>query len=591
MFGLNLLYIFSIGMLICFGGAFFTTELYFPKILKWKANQLFVQSQVYLDEDIDNTGGLLDDGVQKAKIAHLLDPENMDLLFNFLRLQYRISPAQSLLGWSSAIFKQEEKQLRTELLEKSFMALRNPELPTHERKIGGEVAFREINILNEDEEWSSNPENKIKFCELLAETGQSELALEHSLAVLEEFPDFPEAIFLVTRLSTHLEDSSRLVDLGRGLAALASQQSEIGIKAIRHMTLLHLLNPLSPQSLDKCIQLLNANPYSRPIDFMRIYALSFGLTAEDKRNEIVLACASLFDLEDSRDTFVFNQWLARLGDYQSILNFLPAHKARVDENLFKLRMSALARAGEFEKIHAEIAQATLIPSEWKLVVESRAFAMTGHFDDALSSLERLIPIIESDPRDVRSICDFLETSKDIRGLCHLLEYFVGKPIHARFALTKLLQYRSGSASAGELVKWLEKLSEISPEEKALNVSITYLKLLDKNLASPSSELTRLLAEAQNHAEDTNLPQAKIALALAHFRNKSPDRALVALGSPSDWRFWANTRPAWAFFAAQIYRLNHDSEKALVLQKSFNEDQIDFAERDGLSHLFPDHFVK
>jgi len=113
-------------MLICFGGAFFTTELYFPKILKWKANQLFVQSQVYLDEDIDNTGGLLDDGVQKAKIAHLLDPENKDLLFNFLRLQYRISPAQSLLGWSSAIFKQEEKQLRTELLEKSFMALRNP---------------------------------------------------------------------------------------------------------------------------------------------------------------------------------------------------------------------------------------------------------------------------------------------------------------------------------------------------------------------------------------------------------------------------------------------------------------------------------
>ena len=135
MFGLNLLYIFSIGLLICFGGAFFTTELYLPKILKWKANKLFTQSQVYLDEQINNIGGLLDDGVQKAKIAHLLDPENQLHLVNFLRLQYRTSPAKAIMGWSSAIHNQDEPALREELLEKSFKFLEIATYPLMKEKL------------------------------------------------------------------------------------------------------------------------------------------------------------------------------------------------------------------------------------------------------------------------------------------------------------------------------------------------------------------------------------------------------------------------------------------------------------------------
>ena len=88
--------------------------------------------------------------------------------------------------------------------------------------------------------------------------------------------------------------------------------------------------------------------------------------------------------------------------------------------------------------------------------------MTGHYEDAIKSLDRLIPIIESDPRDVDSICQYLEASRDIKGLCHLLEYFSNKPIHAKYALSRLIQYRAGSAHAHELVVWLEKLAELSP---------------------------------------------------------------------------------------------------------------------------------
>lgn len=590
MFGLNLLYIFSIGLLICFGGAFFTTELYLPKILKWKANKLYTQSQVYLDEQINNIGGLLDDGVQKAKIAHLLDPENQLHLVNFLRLQYRTSPAKAIMGWSSAIHNQGEPVLREELLDKSFEVLRNSDLPPHERKIGAEVAYREIEQSRQDVSWASNPENQLKYCELLAETGQSQQAMQEALELLEKFPEFPEAIFLIARLSAHLEDDSNLFALGKSLANLATQQNENGIKAIRHMTLLHLLYPLSAQSLDKCIELLNANPLANPIDFMRIHAIRFGIAKGEKQKaEIVSSCASLFDMEDSKDIFIFNQWLVRLDDFESVLKYLPASKAKMEENLFKLRMSALVRAGDFERIHAEISNAPLISSAWKLVIESRAFAMTGHYEDAIKSLDRLIPIIESDPRDVDSICQYLEASRDIKGLCHLLEYFSNKPIHAKYALSKLIQYRAGSAHAHELVVWLEKLAELSPQDITLQVAILYLNLLDTQLISPSTKLNGLIENAKSLVEQTNLPQARISLALAHLRNNAPDVALVALGSPENWRSWIDSRPAWSFIASQVFRLNHDSEKSLILAQNLDPNSFDFAEKESFKTLFPSSF--
>ena len=136
----------------------------------------------------------------------------------------------------------------------------------------------------------------------------------------------------------------------------------------------------------------------------------------------------------------------------------------------------------------------------KLVIESRAFAMTGHYEDAIKSLDRLIPIIESDPRDVDSICQYLEASRDIKGLCHLLEYFSNKPIHAKYALSRLIQYRAGSAHSHELVVWLEKLAELSPQDITLQVAILYLNLLDTQLISPSTKLNGLIENAEELVE-------------------------------------------------------------------------------------------
>jgi len=590
MFGLHLSYIFTLLCLAIFGTAFFTVDLYLPKIRNWKSAKLFQQSKIYLDENIDNAGGLLDEGVRRGRIAHLLNPGDQETLYNYVRIQFRTNPAQALLKWSSALQNIEDLEKRSELLDKSLLTLKDDELPIQGRKVAGEVSYREINRLMQNPVWSADPDNILLFCELLAETGKAEQARERLVELLDEYPLYPEGVFLLTRLTVHLKDNTKLIEIGRSLASLSAQRNKTGVDAIRHMTLLHLLNPLSPKSLDRCIELLRSNPDAEPIDYMRIHALQYASSTEDKkRKEIVFQCSALFDMENRKELLIFSRWLARLGEFERLLEYLPFSKARVEEDLFKLRMNALAQVGDLERIHTEVANAPLIPTLWRMVVEARAYAMQGKYEDSMDVLDRLIPLLGDDPRDVRAVCLYLEASRDIRGLCHVLEKLTTQPIHARFALTKLLQHRAGSADIIELQNWLEKLAKISPDDPTLHISSLYLKLLNPQLPSPSNQLNELLEEAESMTERTSLLHARITLALGHLRNDAPDQALVALGRPENWRQWTNTRGAWSFLASQIYRLNKDSEKAMVLSKEVNFARMDRAEKESLQALFPSQF--
>ncbi len=590
MFGLHLTYIFTLFCLFLFGIAFFSTDYFLPKFLTWKSTKLYNQSKIYLDESIDNAGGLLDEGERKARIAHLLDPGNREVLFNFIKLRFRTNPTEALLQWSNALKNIQNLQSRSELFSKSLLCLKDDQLSLQQRKLAGEIAFREINRLLANKDWANNPDNILLVCELLAETGKSQEAHDRLSKLLDEYPGYPEGVFLLTRLTVHLKDVSKLAEVGKSLASLSTQRNKVGVDAIRHMTLLHLLNPLSPKSLQKCVELLQSNPESEPIDFMRIYALQYAtsLDENDKKNTLV-QCSDLFDLTNPKELFVYCRWLARLYEFSSILEFLPPSKARIDENLFKLRMTALAQQGELESIHAEVANAPLIPSIWRMIVEARAFSMEGKYESSLDVLDRLIPLLNDDPREVRAVCNYLEASKDIRGLSHVLEKLSDHSIHSKFALSKLIQHRAGSASIDQLSEWLEKISRINPGDLNLKASFLYVQLLNPRLASPSNELNNLISEALSLTENSDFPQARISLALGHLRNQEADKALVALGKPEDWRNWANTRGAWSFLASQIYRLNKDSEKAVVLSRNVNFTQMDRAEKESLQALFPEQF--
>ena len=252
-------------------------------------------------------------------------------------------------------------------------------------------------------------------------------------------------------------------------------------------------------------------------------------------------------------------------------------------------MNALAQIDELETIHFEVNNAPIIPERWRLVIKSRAFALEGNYKESVKILDRLLPVLGGDPRLVRTICEYLESAKDIKGLTHILEKLIDQPIHQSYALKKLMHHRSASATLEELLGWMIKLSKVHGNDEFFSETFLYFELLDPFLASPSQKLDSLLKEAKQNITLRDSPQTRITLALAQLRNRSPDKALVALGSLNDWRIWQNTRPAWAFISSQIFEINHDSEKAMILQKSIDFSKFDRAEKESLIQLFPQSF--
>ena len=591
MFNLNLRYILFIFALFIFGVFFFSSEIFMPYLRQWKSNQLLHLSKVYQDESISNESNLLGDGVRKARIAHLLDPSNLETRENFIELLFRSKPTEALQKWARIISTEEgTEERKVNLLKRSIITLRNDSLHIQERKISGEIAIIQLNSLTEIKGWLDSPDNSLLAAELLAETGSAARSLQIVKNTLENHPTHSESIFLLTKLSVHLKDQTNLPFLGKKLARLSSRKSKSGIEAIRHMTLLHILNPLSQSSLIKCIELLQSNPHAEPIDFMRIHALQYEIArnAEEKLN-IIRKCGDKFDLDQGKDLLIFSRWLGRLGAFSELVNYLSTSKARVDEELFKLRMNALAQLNDLETIHFEVNNAPIIPERWRLVIEARAFALEGNYKESIKVLDRLIPVLGNDPRLIRAICNYFESSNDVKGLTHILNKLIEQPVHQSFALRKLMQYRAASATLEELLGWMSKLSKLHGNDPFFSQSYLYFELLDPFLPAPSQKLDSLLEEAKSNLIKTENMQSRISLALAHLRNRSPDQALIALGPIENWRNWQASRPAWTFISSQIFQFNHDSEKAMILQKTIDFSQIDRAEKESLAQLFPQTF--
>ena len=581
-------YLLSILALFLFSLSFFSVDLFMPHLKRWKSEKMLLESKVYLDDSIDGSSDLLDFGIAKAKIAYLLNPTNEEAFENYNLLLFRSKPSNALKSWFAYLETMDAAaDKRVLLLERCLNTLRNDELPIMDRRIAAEIAFSQMRTLAQAEGWMDDPENVVLVCELLAESGRLSEALSMIRTLVQKHPKHPPAIFLLVRLSVHLKDTSELPWIGNSLAILSARKDEVGIEAIRHMSLLHLLLPLDPESLNKCINLLSTNENAKPIDFLRINALRFASTRnETEQNLIIKTCSQLFDLENPKELLIFSNWLAKLKAFPSLIEYLPSSKAKTDENLFKIRMNALANLKDVASIHQEVKGAVIIPTRWRIVVEARALTLTGKFKEASIVLDRLPPILGDDFRKAISVCEYLEASGDVIALIHVLETLIEEPIHQRYALQKLLQYRSASAPLEDLLDWMSKLSQMEENTTSFSETYLYFELLDPDLASPSKKLTDLLREAKAMHARRDSPQTRITLALAHLRNSSPDQALVALGKPENWTKWQGSRPAWAFICSQVLSLNHASEKALVVSRNIDFRKMDRAEKESLAKLFP-----
>ena len=547
---------------------------------------MLFESQVYLDEKIGSSPELIQEGIRKAKVAYLLDTKNSKSYENYLNLLYLDSPSEALIQWSKLVDGSTEgTSLGNTILRKSLKCLKDQSLELKAKILIGQNALSLFQSLRESVGWDTQAQNLLLGAEILAETGNHKQALGIVEEVLKEDTGNSDAVFLLTRLAVHQKDKTQLVRLGKLLAPLSSQRNEIGLEAIRHMTLLNFMQPLAPQSLERCIQFLSVNPKAQAVDFLRIYAMLYALKKTELRVSIIKRCAELFNLDDSEELLIFANWLVRIQAYQSIIEYVSPVKAKSNQDFFKIRMAALANEGNLEKMRTELNRASIIPSRWRLVIEARIFALEQNFLESQKSLDRIIPLLSVDPREARSICHYLEQVNDIKSLCHILEKLTSEPVHQNYALTKLLQYQGATVELSKLIKWSDQLITLNPNASQIRRSNLYFKLLDPSLQFPSQNLLKLTEKASTLNTQFSSIETQITLALAHLKNNSPSKALVALGKVSDWRKWEKVRPAWRIIAAQVFKTNGDTEKFLILSQGVTANELNRAERESLQLLF------
>ena len=176
-------------------------------------------------------------------------------------------------------------------------------MPAH-RKRAGEVAFAQMKRLTKIDSWIEDPQNALMVCSLLAETGNQIPALEQVKRVPKTIRGILKLFFFLP-VCPFTSRTPPIAPHRTGITLLSAQRDQTGIEAIRHMTLLHLMQPLSPSSLDKCIELLQVNKQAQPIDFLRIHALASLRLKAKKKKEIIKSCSGLFDLNNPADLLTF----------------------------------------------------------------------------------------------------------------------------------------------------------------------------------------------------------------------------------------------------------------------------------------------
>ena len=590
---LSIKYIIVMITLASFATAFFSAPLYLPIIRKWKAETLVKDSEMFKSENLANTTGLLDAGILKAKIAMLLLPEDVKVARNYVELLTRTAPLQAILEWQKIMQLEGANAEDREMLVLHCLQVardKDANLGRNPRDFAMLAASKQIEALEKDAKWRSFSEHKLLQAEFLAEAGKPLESLEIVSKLLEQKKEnSPEVVFLYAKLAAHLGQSQYLGKAGRLLAKFAPRPDETGIEAIRHMTLIHTTLPIANQGLGRCLELLKANPHSKQIDFLRIHALRFDSASQEHEKRAVLEeCAEVFDLNDNSQLEIYCRWLGRLRAFPLLLKKLPAARARRHEELFKLRMNALAVLDRRDDMKNELANAPAISSQWKLIISVRLHSISGDFDKAAADLDQLLQKVRKDTHRVLSTCRYLEASGDIRSLCHMLENISDEPGLRQYALEKLLEYRAPSAELHEIRDWISKLLQIHSKDSKLQNAERYFELLDPSVSK--NKILDLVDKANRLLTDNHDRSFRITAALAHLRNEEPDKALVALGDISDWRTWRETRPAWILICSQVLRQNQDTQTAIRLESSITKDSIGLAERKALSSLFPDSFT-
>ena len=103
------------------------------------------------------------------------------------------------------------------------------------------------------------------------------------------------------------------------------------------------------------MQLVEKNPQSGKIDYMRVFSLLYKNSDNpDEKKDFINGCAQIFDLESTKELLMYGNWLMKMNLLREVTTFLPSFKAKMNQELFVLRSNALLLLGDTELLKEEL---------------------------------------------------------------------------------------------------------------------------------------------------------------------------------------------------------------------------------------------
>ena len=568
------------GILCIFGIAFFSTNHWMPVFKEFKSNKLIEESKPYLDGTFSDSFASI--GTEKARIAKLLEPENIATRKQYYLILCKSNPALAIQEWCN------EKNLTDE--EKFVIIEKITEIAESNKGI----IFQSPNIFKKgflivkglEGKTLKNLDHKkmLSIAEFYRVAGEFEKAKEVLVKMPESQNPLPEVIFTKTKIAHQNKDYSQSENLLFELGKIAEREDKSSLEAIRHLCLLHDIQSLSNSDLMHMLQLVEKNPQSGKIDYMRVFSLLYKNSDNpDEKKDFINGCAQIFDLESTKELLMYGNWLMKMNLLREVTTFLPSFKAKMNQELFVLRSNALLLLGDTQLLKEELSNCPVIPTRWRLTIEARIHNLTGELESAHETLNKLYAFLGNDSTLLRTTCSYYEKVRDIGCLLYLLEKIKTIAVHKKYATNRLLIYNSESAPIERLIQLTSDLCSMEENNKDLKQTLLYYKLLDPTLSPSSKSFEKLLLEAKKFKKILANPQSRITLALAFLRKGSPGSALLELGEDHKWSEWQYERPGWFWIALKTFELN--SIDSSLGQTSLLNSTISRAERECFVAIF------
>ena len=571
----------------------------------WQAKKLLDQSKGYQAiGKLKSAQSHDEDAIKTAEKAYLLAPANMEIARNLAIVYYKSDPVKGLAHWES-ITRMPGATLddRIHLVKLALKGANETTAQSREQKRRFnadrlyflEIARRQLALLSKDNRFRERRKFQMTAAEYLAEAGEPETALlaVQKLRSKENGKD-PLVDLLFCRIAIRTNRPELVDEAVALLHKLANRGGSSAVEAIRHFSLVHLVRRLTKEEIVQLQVLLEQNNPS-VVDKLRLLALELNVTKDaSERNRVIDKCASNFDLSVDADLAIYCNWLGKMGQLEALVEVLTVGRASRSEDLFRIRLAALANLGRFDNLEIELEQSSLLQGYWRHAFRARALSAGGKFAEVKIRLNKLVDAIYDDERKVIIVCKWFAESGDEPSLCYILERLSSDTPYEVFCSEGLLRYRGASAKLEDIQKWITILARAKPIDLKLQNVRLYWDLLSPN--PTKDQLKEWLAISKRHL--TRAPanlQFRITTGLAFLRNDLPVEALSVLdnssrpGESSSRPSWKLARPAWAKIYAVALAQNQRTEESIDLINSLAKRSSSSAETQSLTKIFPFNF--